>query len=240
MLLQSDEDSFRKKYVFGFPDTKADHHAGFMNDEGHGDISAAQYGILVHRVLEQIKTWIQQDGAINEDLLHSIIEEQVNDFMIYSSEKDEICSRLLTLCKTIHQSDFVQSHLSVISRIKTEYSLSIPINDDFFVVVYDVLIEKEDGKAQVWDWKTNACSTRSEVDALVKKYELQMKYYAYILHLMYPLQEIITTTLLFTGMIHSSDQQDWIRDLHWNRDDMPMIRQEIEQHIASAKKSTLL
>jgi hypothetical protein len=67
-----------------------------------------------------------------------------------------------------------------------------------------------------------------------------MKYYAYILHLMYPLQEIITTTLLFTGMIHSSDQQDWIRDLHWNRDDMPMIRQEIEQHIASAKKSTLL
>ncbi|MEY3314274.1 MAG: hypothetical protein RLZZ578_1794, partial [Bacteroidota bacterium] len=33
---------------------------------------------------------------------------------------------------------------------------------------------------------------------------------------------------------------DWIRDLHWNRDDMPMIRQEIEQHIASAKKSTLL
>ncbi|MFN4988583.1 MAG: UvrD-helicase domain-containing protein [Ignavibacteria bacterium] len=240
MLLQSDEDSFRKKYVFGFPDTKAEHHAGFMNDEGHGDISAAQYGILVHRVLEQIKTWIQQDGAINEDLLHSIIEEQVNDFMIYSSEKDEICSRLLTLCKTIHQSDFVQSHLSVISRIKTEYSLSIPINDDFFVVVYDVLIEKEDGKAQVWDWKTNACSTRSEVDALVKKYELQMKYYAYILHLMYPLQEIITTTLLFTGMIHSSDQQDWIRDLHWNRDDMPMIRQEIEQHIASAKKSTLL
>ncbi len=240
MLLQSDEDSFRKKYVFGFPDTKADHHAGFMNDEGHGDISAAQYGILVHRVLEQIKTWIQQDGAINEDLLLSIIEEQVNDFMIYSSEKDEICSRLLTLCKTIHQSDFMQSHLSVISRIKTEYSLSIPINDDFFVVVYDVLIEKEDGKAQVWDWKTNACSTRSEVDALVKKYELQMKYYAYILHLMYPLQEIITTTLLFTGMIHSSDQQDWIRDLHWNRDDMPMIRQEIEQHIASAKKSTLL
>ncbi len=240
MLLQSDEDRFRKKYVFGFPDTKADHHAGFMNDEAHGDISAAQFGILVHCVLEQINTWIQQDGSINEELLHSIIEEQVNDFMLYSSEKDEICSRLLTLCRTIHQSDFIQSHLSVISKIKTEYSLSIPIDDDFFVVVYDVLIVNEDGKAEVWDWKTNACSTRNEVDTLVKKYELQMKYYAYILHLMYPMQEIITTTLLFTGMIHNADRHDWIRELHWNRDDMPMIRKEIEKHIASAKKSTLL
>ena len=61
MMLDTDETEFRKKYVFGFPDTKSEHHAGFMNDESHKDITAAQYGVLVHRVLEHINSWIEND-----------------------------------------------------------------------------------------------------------------------------------------------------------------------------------
>lgn len=240
MLLQSDEDRFRKKYVFGFPDTKSDHHAGYMNDEAHLDLPAAQYGILVHRVLEYVNAWIQEDGSINEELLQAIIDEQVQDMMMYSTEKDEVRDRLNKLCHILHRTELLQSNLSVMANVKTEYSLSIPINEDFFVVVYDALIVRDDGIAEIWDWKTNACSNTTEVNELVRRYELQMKYYAYILHLMYPTQDEIITRLLFTSMIKESNDTDWVRILRWHKKDMEGIRIEIERHIELAKRSILL
>lgn len=240
MMLDTDETEFRKKYVFGFPDTKSEHHAGFMNDESHKDITAAQYGVLVHRVLEHINSWIENDGTINEELLDSIIIQKVQDYMMYSKEKDEVISQLKDLCTQIYASELIQSNRSVLSHCKTEYSLSIPVNDDFFVVIYDVLIERSNGLAEIWDWKTNACSSEKEVDILAKRYELQMKYYAYILHLLYPDQETIVTRLLFTNMIKRANNSEWIREFSWKKEEMPIIRQAIEEHIAIAKQSILL
>jgi hypothetical protein len=45
--------NFRKKYVYGFPTSKIDHHAGFVNDETHDDITSAQFGIMMHQALAE-------------------------------------------------------------------------------------------------------------------------------------------------------------------------------------------
>lgn len=240
MMLETDQSEFRKKYVFGFPDVKTEHHAGFMNDETHQDINAAQYGVLVHRILQHINTWINSDGEIASDILESMIDAEVNAIMMNSKEKNQVMITLNTLFRNIHQTELIQENIAHLSSAKTEYSLSIPVNEDFFVVIYDVVIEKEDGTAEIWDWKTNACSNEHEVDILSKRYEIQMKYYAYILHLLYPEQKTIITRLLFTNMIKDRVQADWMREYSWKLEEMPEIRKAIEDHIMLAKKSILL
>jgi len=241
LMLEQDSSEFRKKYVLGFPDSKSEHHAGFMNDEDHKDISASQYGVLVHRVLQYVNTWIEQDGTINEQSLASVIDQEIHETILFSKEQEAIRDSVLKLCRNIHQTPLIQNNVKGLHNAKTEYSLTIPIDDDFFVVVYDLMLIAANGKAEVWDWKTNACSQREEVDALVERYEMQMRFYAYMLHLMYPEQDIFTMRLLFTSMIKDShNADDWMRELVWSKEDMPSIREEIQAKIKQAKRSTLL
>ena len=240
MMLEADEQEFRKKYVFGFPNATIEHHAGFVNDENHEDITSAQFGIMMHQALEHIQKWVNAAG-VNEDMIDSIIDDIIQNHMSYSLEKDMVKQRMRRLCHAIGTSNLMRRHHSSLSKIKTEYSLTIPIEDDFFCVIYDLLIENEDGEWEIWDWKTNGCSTQEQMDILTERYTLQMRYYAYVLSLLKPGQFTYTTRLLFTNMIaKSADESEWTRTIKVDMVDMPRIYEEIKRHILQAKQSVLL
>lgn len=240
MLLESDEQEFRKKYVLGFPNAKVDHHAGFVSDETHEDITSAQFGIMMHQVLEKLAQWVNELG-IKKDILDSIIDEIIHEHMAYSTEKTTVQKRMQHLCQLIGQSNLIQRNHKGLSTAKTEYSLSIPIEDDFFCVIYDMLIENEHGELEVWDWKTNACSNQDQVDILTERYAMQMRYYAYLLFLLKPDQSKYTTRLLFTGMIaKTSDESEWTRTIQFEMMEMPLIYEEIRSHVDKAKQSVIL
>ncbi len=240
MMLESDEQEFRKKYVLGFPNATIDHHAGFVNDENHEDITSAQFGIMMHQALEYIPKWVNASG-LDEDMIDSIITEIIQDHMSHSPEKDEVQQRMKKLCLHIGQSDLIQRNYANLKKAKTEYSLSIPIEDDFFCVIYDVLIENECGEWEIWDWKTNGCSTQEQVDILTDRYTLQMRYYAYLLSLLKPNQMKYTARLVFTNMIaKSTEESEWTRTIQFALGDMPTIYDEIQQHIKQAKEAVLL
>ena len=240
MMLEADEQEFRKKYVFGFPNATIEHHAGFVNDENHEDITSAQFGIMMHQALEHIQKWVNAAG-VNEDMINSIIDDIIHNHMSHSLEKDEVKQRMRRLCHAIGTSNLMRRHHSSLSKIKTEYSLTIPIEDDFFCVIYDLLIENEDGEWEIWDWKTNGCSTQEQMDILTERYTLQMRYYAYVLSLLKPGQFTYTTRLLFTNMIaKSADESEWTRTIKVDMVDMPRIYEEIKRHILQAKQSVLL
>lgn len=240
MMLEADEQEFRKKYVFGFPNATIEHHAGFVNDENHEDITSAQFGIMMHQVLEHIQKWVNA-ADVNEDMIDSIIDDIIHNHMSNSLEKDEVKQRMRKLCHAIGTSSLMQRHHSSLSNIKTEYSLTIPIEDDFFCVIYDLLIENENGEWEIWDWKTNGCSTQEQMDILTERYTLQMRYYAYVLSLLKPGQFTYTTRLLFTNMIaKSGDESEWTRTIRVDLVDMPQIYEEIKSHISQAKQSVLL
>ena len=240
MMLEADEQEFRKKYVFGFPNARIEHHAGFVNDENHEDITSAQFGIMMHQALEHIQKWVNAAG-VNEDMIDSIIDDIIQNHMSHSLEKDEVKQRMRRLCHAIGTSNLMQRHHTSLINIKTEYSLTIPIEDDFFCVIYDLLIENENGEWEIWDWKTNGCSTQEQMDILTERYTLQMRYYAYVLSLLKPGQFTYTTRLLFTNMIaKSADESEWTKTIKVDMVDMPRIYEEIRRHILKAKQSVLL
>ena len=240
MMLEADEQEFRKKYVFGFPNARIEHHAGFVNDENHEDITSAQFGIMMHQALEHIQKWVNAAG-VNEDMIDSIIDDIIQNHMSHSLEKDEVKQRMRRLCHAIGTSNHMQRHHTSLINIKTEYSLTIPIEDDFFCVIYDLLIENENGEWEIWDWKTNGCSTQEQMDILTERYTLQMRYYAYVLSLLKPGQFTYTTRLLFTNMIaKSADESEWTKTIKVDMVDMPRIYEEIRRHILQAKQSVLL
>jgi len=240
MMLEADEQEFRKKYVFGFPNATIEHHAGFVNDENHEDITSAQFGIMMHQALEHIQKWVNV-ADVNEVMIDSIIDDIIQNHMSYSLEKDMVKQRMRRLCQSIGTSNLMQRHHSSLSNVKTEYSLTIPIEDDFFCVIYDLLIENENGEWEIWDWKTNGCSTQEQMDILTERYTLQMRYYAYVLSLLKPGQFTYTTRLLFTNMIaKSGDESEWTRTIKVDMVDMPRIYEEIKRHILQAKQSVLL
>ena len=240
MMLEADEQEFRKKYVFGFPNATIEHHAGFVNDEHHEDITSAQFGIMMHQALEHIQKWVNEDD-VNEDMIDSIIDTIIQNHMSHSVEKEEVKQRMRRLCHAIGTSNLIQRHHSSLINVKTEYSLTIPIEDDFFCVIYDLMIENQNGEWEIWDWKTNGCSTQEQVDILTKRYTLQMRYYAYVLSLLKPGQFSYTARLLFTNMIATStDESEWTRIIKVDLVDMPQISEEIKSHISQAKQSVLL
>ena len=240
MMLESDEQEFRKKYVFGFPNATIEHHAGFVNDENHEDITSAQFGIMMHQALEHIQKWVNV-ADVNEVMIDSIIDDIIQNHMSHSLEKDEVKQRMRRLCHAIGTSNLMQRHHTSLINIKTEYSLTIPIEDDFFCVIYDLLIENENGEWEIWDWKTNGCSTQEQMDILAERYTLQMRYYAYVLSLLKPGQFTYTTRLLFTNMIaKSADESEWTKTIKVDMVDMPRIYEEIRRHILQAKQSVLL
>ncbi len=240
MMLEADEQEFRKKYVFGFPNARIEHHAGFVNDENHEDITSAQFGIMMHQALEHIQKWVNV-ADVNEVMIDSIIDDIIQNHMSHSLEKDEVKQRMRRLCHAIGTSNHMQRHHTSLINIKTEYSLTIPIEDDFFCVIYDLLIENENGEWEIWDWKTNGCSTQEQMDILTERYTLQMRYYAYVLSLLKPGQFTYTTRLLFTNMIaKSADESEWTKTIKVDMVDMPRIYEEIRRHILQAKQSVLL
>ena len=240
MMLEADEQEFRKKYVFGFPNARIEHHAGFVNDENHEDITSAQFGIMMHQALEHIQKWVNSNG-VNEQMIDSITDDIIHNHISHSLEKDEVKQRMQRLCHSIGNSNLLQRHHSSFINSKTEYSLTIPVEDDFFGVIYDLLIKNEKGEWEIWDWKTNGCSTQEQVDILMERYALQMRYYAYVLSLLKPGQFTYTTRLLFTNMIaKSADESEWTRIFKIDIEDMPKIYEEIKKHISQAKQSVLL
>lgn len=240
MMLEADEQEFRKKYVFGFPNATIEHHAGFVNDEHHEDITSAQFGIMMHQALEHIQKWVNEDD-VNEGMIDSIIDTIIQNHMSHSVEKEEVKQRMRRLCHAIGISNLIQRHHSSLINVKTEYSLTIPIEDDFFCVIYDLMIENQNGEWEIWDWKTNGCSTQEQVDILTERYTLQMRYYAYVLSLLKPGQFSYTARLLFTNMIATStDESEWTRTIKVDLVDMPQISEEIKSHISQAKQSVLL
>jgi ATP-dependent exoDNAse (exonuclease V) beta subunit len=178
---------------------------------------------------------------VNEQMIDSITDDIIHNHISHSLEKDEVKQRMQRLCHSIGNSNLLQRHHSSFINSKTEYSLTIPVEDDFFGVIYDLLIENEKGEWEIWDWKTNGCSTQEQVDILMERYALQMRYYAYVLSLLKPGQFTYTTRLLFTNMIaKSADESEWTRIFKIDIEDMPKIYEEIKKHISQAKQSVLL
>ena len=241
LLLDSNEKEYRKRYVLGFPGTTPEGGFSVGYDEIQQDVSSAKIGVMIHEVLEGLKAWIHQEGNLDEAMLDATIQRVKEDHMFGYDCSENVMSRIRNECLNIAGTNLLKEYAPHLQHSKTEFKLSIPMQDDFFVAVFDALMQSSNGEYELWDWKTNNCQSDEDMNALCKHYQPQMRHYLYMLSLLHPNQQEYKARLLFTRKAKkSAEDQEWTREIIVRKEEMNSIEQELLQYIEKAKHSMLL
>jgi len=146
-------------------------------------------------------------------------------------------NEIMNNCLNVVSTKLFKTELKAVLDGRREYELTIPLSEDTFTAKIDLLIKRNDGKYQIWDWKTNKIASMEKREDLVRHYEIQLKSYCYFLMLMYPEQSSFTAKLLFTRLARdNSPDSDWTNDLTWTKDELIEFGDELLNEVSKIKK----
>ncbi len=227
MLFKSDEDTYKHKYLYGFPD-KEDTELILPNPlhtEENDRIVATLHGSLLHKTMQEMHDWYI-DGKLDRELLAASIDIVAAGFERTVSEK--IKKTVALECANIMNSKLLQS--VEIDGIITEHSLNLPVGHDFITGSIDALVNL-DGEYEVWDWKTNKLQ-KSQKDFYGGRYEIQMKVYAYLISKMFPGQQTYRARLLFSKLADTGiEDSEWTLQYAWDEIQLKKIGEEIKSYM---------
>jgi len=236
MLYLTDREEFIRKYRFGATADLAEKDF-LIGDTEDGDVFGARAGIIIHRLLENINKWMNDDGKINTGIIQAIVGSSTKSSG--ETEKEAILKRTIGECRNIASSPLIIRMKDRIKNAEFEYKCTLPIGLDFLTAQFDLIVETErDGQQchEVWDWKSNLAESDEAIEELANYYSMQMKVYAYIASLMYPTEDPIRTRLLFTRLAgENTDDNKWTRELVWTREELSDFSKELNDLIAGMK-----
>jgi ATP-dependent helicase/nuclease subunit A len=235
MIAQRSTQEFIRRYVLGLndqaqPDSEnpaiPDHHDDTLPEELSNDSKhtpARLNGTVIHGILEHIPAWLRPDGQVDEDLLKESFHTVIRSLKDPDITIDAFDSGLQQ-CRRIANTQLLQRYNPQLANSKREYRLTMPVDQDFFVSVFDMLIQDEKGDYEVWDWKTNYCNSAEHMDELLQEYKVQLTLYLYICALCFPAQTTLKARLLFTRMARPG-----AADMEWSRTMILSREQALEQ-----------
>jgi ATP-dependent exoDNAse (exonuclease V) beta subunit len=108
----------------------------------------------------------------------------------------ELYARIESDCR--HVAEYMRAR-SITPRqlIHQEYSLTMPVQQDFITGTIDAIVDCGNGVVEVWDWKTNAMEGNSPQE-LLRRYDVQLRLYCLLLSKSMPPAASITARLVFT------------------------------------------
>jgi|GEM_PF-3264904 len=215
-VLESEENFIIKK-EFGFDE--------YVLEENISREAALSLGSAFHELIEKLDVWINPDFSINLDALTEIAQSITLNYYNNSAEMNY----LIELATNFYNSPFITKCKDILLSSKREFHLVMPFESHFIGGVIDCLVEKNNGKIEVWDWKTNFIRQKSDLSILREKYELQMKIYAFItFHLFHKANSIICR-LFFIRSSSKENDEDWIVSFEFSRNKLERIHQEIKE-----------
>ncbi|HYF03996.1 MAG TPA: UvrD-helicase domain-containing protein [Patescibacteria group bacterium] len=235
MLYEKSEREYIHRYRLGFPAEDDEQMNGTLASVESGDdsILGSLAGTIIHEVLSNMTSWLDEDGVIDLGVLKEEIRIATGERVI----GDELETRIIREAKAIAQSELVRRYAPHFAAAEREVMLHLPINEDFLVGAIDMLVPNDAGQWEVWDWKSNRVATPEEMDALADYYQLQMQVYAYFAAHMFQSQESFTARLLFTRKAGADAQEaDWTRTFTWSRKEIKAFGIAIERSSAEICK----
>jgi len=230
-------EEYSNRYILGFDDdfvlrqVQDDESQSIKNAD---DISAAESGTVIHFIMENISKWYDS-GKIDNIIMESLFEEA--EFFLHKKLNGKFRERVSSEISNMISTDLIKNNIVEILDSKHEAEFNIPILNDFFNAKIDLLFEKN-GVYEVWDWKSNAITSKEEMTELAKYYEFQMKVYAYLIMLLQPEHENYTARLLFSKLaIPGAKDEEWTYRFVWTREDLIRFRSELEQSILKIKSA---
>jgi ATP-dependent helicase/nuclease subunit A len=218
---------FVEKYLFQYPKI-------FFEEEKFTPsgklLTAADRGTIIHNIMMNIKNWYSSTKYINYNYLNEIIKKYQNSQNILINDNDkELIINEITMVVNSH---FIQTNLHYLLDAKFEYELNVPLFNNLFKVIYDVLILNKDEEYEIWDWKSNKILNNEDIQLKAKYYELQMKIYALVLTYLYPNNNKYIAKLIFTNyVVNSKEDFDWIVTFEWSKSELKDFEKEISNLI---------
>lgn len=226
---EEDPSNFIHKYIYGYRDSAE--YTNFrrkeLEDERDENLDPSKFGIIIHAILEKIEEHIENNKVNHNKVLEYIKVLGINLQLKLEQNSQEFIQQIENICST----DLFQENFKYFSNSKHEYNLIMPIADNFITGVIDLLLEKENGDFEIWDWKTNQIQSKSQIKSLADTYKNQMMLYAYLVWNQKK-SSVIKARLLFTNLAKVNvKDEDWTYLFQWTEEDMIKFGIELEEKI---------
>lgn len=232
MLFENDINEYILRYRLGMPDdNEIELSAGHIDADEEKDLIIGSFaGTIIHETLAEMNKWSDNEQAL-ERIVNSVTARSER------AVPDALSRRVTNECRNVASTSLITSYKEQSAAAKIEYTLQMPLGDDFLLGVIDVLLQNRSGEWEIWDWKTNRVENQNEVDELSKKYCRQLQIYSVLCAALFPEQEYFTARLLFTRLAYKDAQNDaWTREFRWSRAEIRGFAEEIGNIVAHIKE----
>lgn len=234
MLYENDKQEYYLRYAIGLPHESKNFDTKSIDSDDGDSVTGSLYGKLLHGIMQQIPLWLNKAQSNDIDELNAVIENvcRAQEHEI----RGEIKSRLLKESIAIVNTDIVRKYGINLLNAEYESQYYIPIDDDFYLAVFDCLVKNDKGEVEVWDWKTNHIGDKKSMELLFDKYKTQLEMYALFASYLYPHQDEFILRLLFTrkASVNCNDEE-WIRSFVIKKDEIPSLRSQMYSHYKEIK-----
>jgi hypothetical protein len=217
-LFRHDPESFVRRAVLGFPATPEELLSGAVvpSDSERELPEPLVLGYLLHQLLALLPRWTTPGGAVLPDHLAELARTLVEQSP-YASASTAV-EWLRECAAAVVSTPLVQRYWPRLhSDALREYSLTIPLGENFLTGTMDVLLPHEEGW-EIWDWKLGAVRAPEDCLMLARRYEPQMQVYAYLVLRRFPEQHRIRVRLLFVEAARpDAADEEWGWSAVWDR-----------------------
>ncbi|GBD07719.1 ATP-dependent helicase/nuclease subunit A [bacterium HR21] len=224
-LFRLDPESFLRRAVLGFPATPEELLSGAViaRDTERELPDPLVLGQLLHQLLAHVTLWTTEAGEVLSDRLHALARALVEQSP-YASAADAmewLCERAAAVVTT----PFLQQRWGAFWRALREYTLTVPLGENFLTGTLDVLLPTDEGW-EIWDWKLGAAGA-AELSELARPYEPQLRVYAYLVSRRFPEQHRLCARLLFIEAARADvPEERWVWSACWERHEVMAWEEE--------------
>ncbi len=220
-----EKNTYARRYVLGLPEEgePEPEERQYIREDKDIVVSANVAGTLIHAVMENAKYWIEA-GKPDRTKLEEFILSTAS--ALYIQLNENLFARTVNEALNCAKTDLIRRNWSSFLKAENEYRIILPAGDDFTLGFIDCMVEISPGYKEAWDWKSNRLESASDIKETAKKYELQMKMYAWMLSRIYPGQSEYKTRLLFTSLAaENAKDEDWSYTYSWTKEETEEIGQ---------------
>jgi ATP-dependent exoDNAse (exonuclease V) beta subunit len=236
-LFERDAEEYERLYRLGLPPADDDGfivgRASGVEDDSDATIGTSA-GECIHAVLEHLPLWMNTEGVFLANEYQRVVERVLPQKMAFIPS--DLLARIQRETQAVAATPLVKRFASEVNAAKFEFSITLPVGNDFLIGSIDVLLNQTDGEVEIWDWKTNRVGSARDMDTLLKHYRLQLEVYAFVVSHLHPEQQTFRTRLLFTRRATATAaDEDWTRVLEFTRLDIQAIEEKIRRLIGKIR-----
>ena len=232
MLFENDPTSYYLQYIIGLPKENDRAYSYSIPVEDNDAVIGTMVGKLMHNVLQRIPEWVSENGYY-EDKLDTVIRSVCDSAEIEFTE--DVITRIFRETKLIARTKIVRKYAEFLKTAEFETQYYIPIDEDFYVAVFDCLVKNDKGEIEIWDWKTNKVHSEHDMDVLFLRYKPQLEMYAVFASTL-SYQESYTLRLLFTRRaLENCDDNHWVKEYVVKSEEIPNLKEKLYRNYQKVK-----